>query len=307
MAVVHRRRHVPTVQRFALVAAITAVLPYSILKLLWLGGSTVGLSSTAGAEEMVGARHVIGNALTLGMVAVAIVFMGFLTRQRALRIPGAVVFVLGAGAAGLLAPILFGLPVGLLVEAIVVGSVRPADQDMAPWVFGAVYTGFCVLAVALAVVVGAYVVHRWGHLLTTPPPAPSRWVVAIGAIGMLPFSCAMAYWAVAGPGEAGPQGMEQLSQRAVLLATAVVALAGLIAPLVPRLCRLMPRTAWLLTWTGCCVAAIQGPTQILLAQGGVAEPLVVAIAVAATPGASVYGVAVLRRHLRNAVPNRSRT
>lgn len=305
MAVAQKPRHVSAVQRFALVAAIVAVLPYSILKLLWLGGSTVGVSTTAGAEEMGGARHMIGNALTLGMMAAGILFMVFLTRQWTLRIPSVVVFILGAGSAGLLAPILLGLPLGMIVEAIALGRVRPVDQNLTPWVFGAVYTGFCVLAVALAIVVGTYVVHRWGDLLTAPPPAPSRRVVAIGAIGMIPFSCAMAYWALAGPGESGPQGLEQLSQRAVLLATAALSLAAFIAPLVPRLCRFMPRTAWLLTWTGCCVAAIQGPTQILLAHGGVAEPVVVAIAIAATPGASVYGVAVLRRHLRRAVPDSS--
>ena len=289
---------IPLVQRLTFGCAVAAAVPYAVLKLLWLTGSTLGMTPDASAGEMSGTRYFVGNIATVGMVVVAIGLLFSLTRPWANRIPGAVVLVLGAGATGLLAPILVGMPSGLLIQTAVGGTPGPADQGLVPWVFALVYAGFCVLAAAVAVIGGTYVVQRWGSLLTDPPPAPSGLVVICGGVGMLPFALAMAYWAVSGPGDSGPQGMEQPAQRTVLFVTAALTLIAFITPLGPRCIQRWPRTAWLMTWTGCCVAALQGPTQILLAQGGSIEPLVVVIAVAATPGASLYGLAVLRRRLR---------
>ena len=92
--------------------------------------------------------------------------------------------------------------------------------------------------------------------------------------------------------------MEQPAQRMVLAATALLGFLSLLCPLLSRHLGRWPRAAWLVTWTGCCVVALQGPTQILLAQGGEVAPVVTGIAVLATPGASLYGIAVLRTHLR---------
>lgn len=295
-----------TVQRAAVVTAIVAVLPYAVFKLLWLSGSTAGM--TAGADEggMLAPRYLIGNVLTLVMVVAAVAFIVSVTRPWALRIPWFVVFVLGAGAAGLLAPILLGLPPGLLIQAVVEGGVKPTDEVLTPWVFGLVYTGFCVLGAAMAVVVGAYALRRWGDLLTVPPSAPPRWAVICGLLGMLPFCTAMAYWAMAGPGDTGPQGMDQPGQRMVVGMTAVLGIIAFLVPLTASRLGRIPQMAWLAVWTGCCVVAVQGPTQILLAQDAQFQPLIAIVALLATPGASLYGLAVLRDHLRSKSPSRPR-
>lgn len=289
---------VTSLQRAAIITAIVAVLPYLAFKVLWLSGSSVGSTTSAGGEGMLAPRFLIGNTITLAMMVVGVAFVVALTRPWARRIPAPVVFVLGAGAAGLLGPILLGLPPGILIQALIEGEVRLAEQRMHPWVFGLVYAGFCALGVAMAIVVGAYVIRRWGDLLNTPPPAPSPTMIVCGALGILPFSCAMAFWAIAGPGSTGPQGMEQPAQRMVLAVTALLGFLCLLCPMFSRYLGRWPRAAWLVTWTGCCVVALQGPTQILLAQGGEIAPVVVGIAALATPGASLFGLAVLRTHLR---------
>lgn len=289
---------VSSLQHAAIVTAIVAVLPYVIFKILWLSGSSFGSTTASGGEGMLTPRFLIGNTITLAMMVTGVAFVVALTRPWARRIPAPVVFVLGAGAAGLLGPILLGLPPGILIQALIDGELRLPDSGMHPWVFGLVYSGFCALGAAMAIVVGAYVIRRWGDLLDTPPPAPSLIMTVCGVLGVLPFSCAMAVWAIAGPGSTGPQGMEQPAQRMVLAATALLGFLSLLSPLLSRHLGRWPRAAWLVTWTGCCVVALQGPTQILLAQGGEVAPVVTGIAVLATPGASLYGIAVLRTHLR---------
>ena len=287
------------VQQLAVLAAVAAAVPYLFFKVLWLSGSTVGMTSAADAGEMHGTRYLIGNTVTVAMVLVAVGLVMALTCRWARRVPGAVIFILGAGAAGLLAPILLGLPLGVVIQSLTGADTQPADQGLTPWVFGFVYAGFCVLAVAMAISVGAHVVDRWGHLLTAPPSAPSAFAVACGAVGMLPVSGAMAYWGVMGPGSLGPQGMDLPAQRTVLVVTALLGVSAFVIPLISRHLARWPRTAWLVTWTGCCVVVLQGPTQIVLAQDAVVQPLVVVLALAAVPGGSIYGLAVMRRYLQS--------
>jgi hypothetical protein len=92
------------------VTAALAVGPYLLLKLAWLGGSTIGITGPAGTAEMTGSRFVVGNVITVGLMLVAVAFVVALTRPSARRVPGWLVLVLGAGATGLLVPILLGLP-----------------------------------------------------------------------------------------------------------------------------------------------------------------------------------------------------
>ena len=291
----------PRLRRMALYAAALATLPYVVVKLMWLGGSELGMTGREGAEEMSGTRFVVGNVLTVVLMAAALAFLVALTRPWARRVPARLVFVLGAGATGLLAPILLGLPLGIAVQLVIEGSVKPDDDTgLAPWVFGVVYSGFGLLAVAMAILVAAYVVDRWGRLLTQPPPRPSSPATLAGALGLLSFGAAMIYWGVAGPGTTGPQGMDQPAQRTVLAATGAMSIAALVVPLLGDRARRWPRTAWLVTWTGACVCTLQAPTQILLAQGGDVRPGLALIALVATPGSCFYGLAVLRRHLSTA-------
>jgi hypothetical protein len=211
-------------------------------------------------------------------------------------VPAWLVFVLGAGATGLLAPILLGLPFGMLVQLAASGYVKQGDDGgLSPWVFGVVYSGFGLLALSIAVLLGMHVADRWGRLIADPPEPPSAVAVVVGAFGLLPFGAAMLFWGMAGPGSTGPLAMDQPAQRTVLGVTGVLAIAAFAAPFLGRRVTRWPRLTWLTTWVGCCVAALQGPTLILLARDGDVQPVVALITLLATPGSSLYGLAVLRR------------
>jgi hypothetical protein len=288
-------------RRVALCAAVVATVPYLVLKLLWLNGSRVGMTDPDDLHEMSSTRFVAGNTITILLMLIAAAFVIALTRSWATKVPAAVVFVLGAGATGLLAPILVGLPIGAAVQAVAKGDVRPAPgTGLAPWVFGIVYSGFGLLGLAMGILVVLHVLERWGALISQPPERPSWPSTLAGALGLLPFGAAMGYWGVAGVGDSGPQGMDLPAQRTVLVVTGVLSVAAFVLPGMSTFGRRWPRLAWLVTWTGCCVAALQGPTEILLAQGGKTEPAVAAIALLATPGACIYGVSILKRRLDRA-------
>ncbi len=156
----------------ALFAGVAATVPYLLLKLMWLSGSRVGMTVPDDLHEMSSRRFVAGNTITILLMAVAASFIIALTRSWADRVPAQLVFVLGAGATGLLAPILVGLPVGVAVQAVATDDVGPAPgTGLAPWVFAVVYSGFAVLGLALAVLVIFHVLDRWGSLISQPSEA----------------------------------------------------------------------------------------------------------------------------------------
>ncbi|TDO66631.1 hypothetical protein EV651_104198 [Kribbella sp. VKM Ac-2571] len=282
-------------RRVALLVACLAPVPYVVLKLLWLSGSTLGTTSDAGVSEMHETRFVVGNAITVLLMLVAVAFAIALTRSWARSVPAWLVFVLGAGATGLLAPILLGLPLGVVIQLVANGAVKPADDTgLAPWVFGTVYTGFGLLGIAIAVLLAEYVVARWDDLISAPPQPPSTVLTVAGAVGLLPFGAANLYWGIFGPGSSGPQGMDLPAQRTVLVVTGILCLAAFVQPFSFKRTR-RPRIAWLVTWSGCCVAAFQGPTQVLLAEGGDVQPMIAVLALLGTPGSCLYGLGVLRR------------
>lgn len=284
-----------SLQRVALVATLLATVPYLVLKLLWLSGSNIGLTGDGNAE-MHSTRFQVGNIITVGLMLVAAGLVVALTRPWAERVPARLVFALGAGATGLLAPILVGLPLGLVAQTLAEGEVEPAaDTGLEPWVFGVVYSGFGLLALALGWLLLSHAARRWGHLIGEPPERPAWPTALAGAFGLLPFAVAMVLWGMLGPRGWGPEGMDQLAQRTVLVVTGILSGAAFVFTWSSRLPRRWPRVAWMSAWTGCCVAALQGPAQLLLAQGGRPEPAVAVIALLSTPGACLYGMALLNR------------
>jgi hypothetical protein len=88
--------------RAAFLAAVLATLPYLVLKLLWLTGSKIGTTDRDGADELSSTGFVAGNSITVLLMVVAAVFVVLLTRSWANRVPARLVFVLAAGATGLL-------------------------------------------------------------------------------------------------------------------------------------------------------------------------------------------------------------
>ena len=287
----HRR-----LQSIAFGLVVVAVVPYTVLKLMWLAGSEVGLKNAATVAEVEGTRMLVGNVVTVLLEVLAVALAFALIRPIGRRVPGWVVLAMAGGATGLLAPILLGLPLGMLLQLVTQGDVRTGGMDnMEPWVFGLVYGGFALLAVALCVLLWLYVVERWGRVLAVAPRTPVPWAVVAGAVGLLPFGASMLWWGFAGPGSGGPQAMDATSQRTVLVVTGVLAVAAFLVPFLAS--QRGSRAAWLVTWTGCAVAALQGPTQVLLANGGNPTPVMLGLALVTTPGSCLYGWAVLRRRL----------
>lgn len=283
----HLRTNPPA---WPLALAAVAVLPYLTLKGLWLSGSSIGLTPQA-ATEMGSSRFVIGNVLTVGLELMALALAWSLTRLWATRIPTRLFAVLAAGASGLLAPILIGMPLGQVAETLVHGRPSFSGEGMEPWVFGCVYGGFTLLGAALTILLVRYARRRWGWRFTTPPRVRDTRAFAASAAALTPFGLAMIWWGARGPGTVGPQGMESPAQRVVLAVTGILALAAILAPVLANRARPgMAQATWLIVWLGCCTAALQGPTQLLLANGATLQPAVAAIALLATPGAAVLGL-----------------
>jgi hypothetical protein len=277
---------------------VIAVVPYIGLKLLWLTGSTIGVDDATVLTELHSTRMVVGNNITIGLEMLAVGLALALTSAWGRRVPAWIMLGVGAGATGLLAPILLGLSVGSLLQFTVEGDVRTGGMDnMSPWVFATVYGGFGLMAVGISVLAWRYAAARWSHVLRRAPEPPSVWAVVAGGLGLMPFGSAMLWWGLFGPGASGPEAMDAVVQRTTLFVTGLLVVAGFLAPLLRKVSSRGPGLAWLITWVGCTTAALQAPTQVLLANGGHPNRAIVLMGLLTVPGSSIYGLSVLRRQL----------
>ncbi|MBB2890873.1 hypothetical protein [Flexivirga oryzae] len=139
--------------------AAVMTLPYSVLKVAWLGGSRVGLSDPAFGTSST--MHAL-NGATLGLDLVALTLAGiFYTRARA---PKWLVLPTMWVGYGLLGQIL--LIIGPSVIISVLTSPATGHDTTAPiagWVYAAVYTGFCGLGLCLLPAFAIYAWQRWGR------------------------------------------------------------------------------------------------------------------------------------------------
>ncbi|HYH33659.1 MAG TPA: hypothetical protein VD814_00760 [Nocardioides sp.] len=286
------------IESVALGLVVIAVVPYLVLKVLWLAGSTIGVRDEAVLSELHSTRMVVGNNVTIVLELLAVGLAVALASGWGRRVPGWVMLGLGAGATGLLAPILLGLPIGSALQLVAEGDVHTAGMDhLSPWVFATVYGGFALLAVGILTLAWGHAATRWGHVLGRTPGRPPAWGVVVGGLGMVPFGAAMLWWGVSGPGSSGPQAMDAVVQRTTLVVTGLLVLGGFLAPLLGRMPARAPQLTWLLLWVGCTTAALQAPTQVLLANGGNPTRAMVLMGLLTVPGSSLYGLLVLRRHL----------
>ena len=277
---------------------VIAVVPYIALKLLWLTGASIGVRDETVLAELHSTRMIVGNNLTIVLELMAVGLALALASGWGRRVPAWIVLSVGAGATGLLAPILLGLPVGSVLQLAVQGDVRTGGMDhLSPWVFAVVYGGFGLMAIGIVVLASRYAAARWSQFLRRPPDTPPVGVSVAGGLGLLPFGAAMLWWGVFGPGSTGPQAMDAVVQRATLVVTGLLAVGGFLAPLVLWVSRRGPRLTWLAMWVGCTTAALQAPTQVLLANGGHPTRAMLLIGLVTVPGSLMYGLLVLRRHL----------
>ncbi|MFG2820491.1 hypothetical protein ACGFX4_13775 [Kitasatospora sp. NPDC048365] len=173
-------------------AAIAATAPYLTLKLLWLSGSTVGItdSTPTGATALWWL-----NLLTFGLDATAVALALAFVRPWGRRLPGGLVAFPMWVATGLLGPLMVALVLNIGAAAMLGAEpARPGADWLAPWVYLLVYGGFAVQAVALTAGFALYGRERWAALLggrvggmpgTATLPL-QRTLAAAGAVLVLP-------------------------------------------------------------------------------------------------------------------------
>lgn len=282
-------------RRGVAVLAVAALLPYTVLKLLWLGGSQIGMVPGSGPGHMQDARMEIGNAITVVLAAIGVVVVLALTGRWGQRLPWWTLVIPAAAATGALAPIALGLPIGALLQALLEGTVRSGGEgNLTGWVFALVYGGFAVFGIALALLFADYVSRRWSPLLDAGPRPPRRrWSRVLTVITFVLFAGAMLFWAFVS-GSLRLAGWESVAQRVVLVVVALLTLLGC-AVLLPPDDRSRHRMRWMLGWIGCCTAAVQGPVMLLLANDATINPALLAVTLVATPAAVWLGLSAIHR------------
>ncbi|MCP2283247.1 hypothetical protein APR04_002150 [Promicromonospora umidemergens] len=153
--------------------AVAAVLPYLVLKLMWISGSTVGIAETSPLDAAVVQG---GNLVTVAMELFAVAIILAFTHSWGLRAPAWLVLVPTWIGMGLLAPFLITGPVVAVFVTTEPSSV--GDGSLAPWVGPLVYLGFGAQAVGITISFVLYARARWGRELTgrlsDRPSGPSR-------------------------------------------------------------------------------------------------------------------------------------
>ncbi|MBF6163027.1 hypothetical protein [Nocardia cyriacigeorgica] len=276
--------------------AIAALLPYLVLKVLWLSGSEIGMVPGSGPGHMQDTRMEIGNIITVVLTVIGVVVVLALTQPWGRRLPWWTLVVPAAAGTGALAPIALGLPIGATLQVATEGSTRSGGEgNLSGSVFAVVYGGFGVFGIALAILFADYVHRRWAALISTAP-APLRppWARTLATAAVVLFAAVMIFWALARAPH-GLAGWESLAQRVVLVVVALLALLGAAALLTPTG---GPGLRWLTAWVGCTTAAVQGPLLLLLAHDATINPYLLAVTILATPAAAFLWLAAVHQTSR---------
>lgn len=164
-------------------AAAVGTLPYLVLKLLWLGGSSVGMVKPSAVE---GSAVAAGNAITVVADVLLVVVVVALTHPRGGRLPAWTLLLTGWAGTGLLVPIALTILPTTVVTAVAGGSI--GDGSMAGWVGPLVYGSFAWQGGVLAVAFALHARSRWleavsvsGPLDLARPLAAGGAVVAVGS------------------------------------------------------------------------------------------------------------------------------
>ncbi|MGW0477639.1 hypothetical protein [Nonomuraea sp. NPDC003214] len=167
----------------AALVAIAAMLPYLTIKILWLTGSSLGVTD----PNLMGTSTMLGmNALTFGMDAVALVLALAFTMRWGMRLPAWLVLLPLWVGTGLLSVVMLTAPLGLGLEGV---GVFANGGPIEPWVYLTVYAGFFGQGAGLLTAFVLYARDRWPALFSTPigyGPAPAtkpfQLVVGWGAL-----------------------------------------------------------------------------------------------------------------------------
>jgi hypothetical protein len=293
--------------------AIAACVPYLTLKIAWLAGSAVGTVGH-GTAEMGDTRHVVGNAVTMGMDVVAIVVAAAFTYRWGQRLPAWLVLVPIWVGTGLLAPIALGVPLGVVVQGLAGGSPAPADNGLQGWVYGVVYGGFTIQAIMLLAAFVLYARTRWAQVfrmrtrdLRVEVIRPSQILLAnAAAVVATGYGVMHLVWAVSGGALGGyPAAVQTALQKTFWAAQGPLSIAGAIGLLTlvhrwghgPRTGRfLLPLGA---TWVGTGVMFASG-LYAAMVQGGTSPVRLLVLLLSAVTGLlmGVAGIRLLTQHSR---------
>lgn len=191
----------------AAIVAIAAMLPYLTLKMLWLTGSSLGITDP---ELMSGSVMMGMNALTFGMDAIALVLALAFTMRWGMRLPAWLVLLPLWVGSGLLSVVMVTAPLSVIMAGV---SVFDTGGPIEPWVYLAVYTGFIGQGAGLMTAFALYARDRWTSVFTTsvghPYPSLTRSFQSVVGWGSLLVAGIVGgtrlYWALGGtaglPGE----------------------------------------------------------------------------------------------------------
>ena len=287
------------------------MMPYLVLKALWMSGVNVGLNDASLLEDPATA---VMNDITAGLEVAAVGVALALTHRWGQRLPAwTLVAPLWLGM-GLLVPRILLVPLSLLLSATAAtDSPAPATPVIDPWVLVVVPLSFLLQAVMLAVAFVLYARTRWGRLLgarpgSFAPGVTGRFQTTVAAAAGVLFAVA---FAVRGAGVVVQTAADVRPAAAVLLGMnvlwAVLAVGGLLAVAGGRLARRtriwVPLTVtWLgsgslFAWGALDVIAVLAPSKVF---GDSGSPLIrvgtlVCVCVALVV-AVVAGFAVLERN-----------
>lgn len=150
-------------------AAIASALPYLALKMVWLGGGTLGVADTALMRDT---SMIALNAITAGMDLAGIGLALAFTHRWGLRIPAWLLLPPIWVATGLLARFIVAVPIAVVVGWLMPATVpRGTGGPVVPWVYALVYTEFAGMGLGLFVAFFFYARVRWPDLLDAPADA----------------------------------------------------------------------------------------------------------------------------------------
>ncbi|WP_049572176.1 hypothetical protein [Nonomuraea sp. SBT364] len=197
----------------AAIVAIAAMLPYLTIKVLWLTGSSLGVTDPA----LMGTSTMLGmNAMTFGMDAIALVLALAFTTRWGMRLPAWLVLLPLWVGTGLLAVVMVTAPLGVLLEGV---SVFDTGGPIETWVYLMVYTGFIGQGAGLLTAFALYARDRWPAAFTTPvrygsASATKSFQLVVGW-GALLVSALLGgtrlYWALGGAAGLPPEMAEALT------------------------------------------------------------------------------------------------
>jgi hypothetical protein len=222
-----------TLRRRICIATILVCLPYTLLKVAWVSGWSLGVSMEGFTDTTRVANGVTG-AMDLVAILLAVAFVAPWGR----RIPAFLMAFPAWIATGLLAPVAVGVLIGTPLQ-LATGGGNPFTRDdgLSPWVFALVYGGFVLQA---ALLVPGFLLHardRWpvvtgggrsahGAGVTQPLQRVLGWFLVVAALA---FAGLQLSWAIQG---SGSQPDPTTPQRTLFAAAALAAVAAVVASVI---------------------------------------------------------------------------